>query len=171
MIRVIVTASSNLPGVFLNPGRNQRDQLRAQQNPEQADSSRQSQSEPMATRFASTRASSRGFVDRYCVNIGTKAAESAPSANRSRVRFGIVKPIRNASKTALAPNIAASTISRTSPVIAAGGNGNGNNRRPNVHTLGLGSFSFGLRLQIDSLTLAVQLEKVGYRHDARVVIL
>src|SRR5580704_9023085 len=49
--------------------------------------------------------------------MGTKADESAPSANKSRVRLGMRKPSRNASYTKPAPNSRAMTISRSSPVM------------------------------------------------------
>src|SRR5262249_59261737 len=70
----------------------------------------------VATRFASRAASCLFFVVRYSVNVGTNADDRAPSANRSRVRFGIRKPKLKASITALAPNRRLMTLSRTSPV-------------------------------------------------------
>jgi hypothetical protein len=49
--------------------------------------------------------------------MGTNAADRAPSAKRSRVRFGIRKLVRNASFWKPAPKRSAITISRTSPVM------------------------------------------------------
>ena len=49
------------------------------------------------------------------MNTGTNAALMAPSANRSRTRLGIRKATLNASIALPAPNIDASTWSRTSP--------------------------------------------------------
>ena len=51
----------------------------------------------VATRFARRAASSLLRVARYSVKVGTKALDSAPSANRSRVRLGMRKPSMNAS--------------------------------------------------------------------------
>ena len=52
----------------------------------------------VSTRFARAKAACR--PPSFCVRAytGTKAAESAPSAKRSRRRLGIRKPIRNASE-------------------------------------------------------------------------
>src|SRR4030095_4033841 len=49
------------------------------------------------------------------MKTGTNAALSAPSANKSRTRFGIRKATLNASMALPAPNIDASTWSRTRP--------------------------------------------------------
>src|SRR5262249_23705910 len=49
------------------------------------------------------------------MKTGTNAALMAPSANRSRTRFGIRKATLNASMALPAPNIDASTWSRTRP--------------------------------------------------------
>ena len=57
----------------------------------------------------------RARVSRYSENTGTKAWEKAPSANRRRMKLGILKATKNASVPPLAPNIRANTISRTSP--------------------------------------------------------
>ncbi len=46
----------------------------------------------VATRFTRRAASSLLRLARYSVKVGTKALESAPSANRSRVRLGMRKP-------------------------------------------------------------------------------
>ena len=74
-----------------------------------------SASMPPNTRSASRAAASSPSCLRVAVNVGTNAEVSAPSASRSRNRFGIRNATKNASATAPAPNRAANTISRASP--------------------------------------------------------
>src|SRR5688572_9663855 len=54
---------------------------------------------------------------RYSDNTGTNACEKAPSANKRRRKFGILKATKNASAAAPSPNIAAKTVSLTRPRI------------------------------------------------------
>ncbi len=63
-----------------------------------------------ANRRASAGSSLSSFVYR-----GIKAAVNAPSPNSRRNRFGTMNPIKNASSTIDAPNVAANTASRTKP--------------------------------------------------------
>jgi hypothetical protein len=51
----------------------------------------------VAARLESSAASFFPLVERYSVKVGTKAEDRAPSAKRSRVRFGMRKPRENAS--------------------------------------------------------------------------
>ena len=69
------------------------------------------------TRLPSRQAASRPRSVSVRVNVGTKAAVIAPSANRSRSRLGMRNATLKASIAGpvLAPNTAASTISRTRP--------------------------------------------------------
>ena len=69
------------------------------------------------TRLPSRQAASLPFSVSVRVNVGTNAAVIAPSANRSRSRFGTRNATLKASicGLALAPNTAASTVSRTRP--------------------------------------------------------
>ena len=94
--RVIFTASSNLPGTWRYPSaiRWTRTGLKITPKIQNEPTSKIS---AVATRFDKTAASLRPFWAKVCVKMGTKADESAPSANRSRVRFGIRKPSRKAS--------------------------------------------------------------------------
>ena len=97
MMRVMVMASSNFPGIGGRPSRRQkRDQRRANATPS-AHTAPTTRITAVPTRLASSAASLRPLVARYCEKVGTNAEESAPSANRSRVRFGIRKPSENAS--------------------------------------------------------------------------
>ena len=60
-------------------------------------------------------ASASPRFSRYSVKVGTKADDMAPSANRSRSRFGIRNATLKASVARPAPNSVAITCSRTSP--------------------------------------------------------
>ena len=69
----------------------------------------------VATRFDRRKASSSPLICCTCVNVVTKAADSAPSANRSRSKLGIRNAVRKASYCRPAPKSAAKTWSRTKP--------------------------------------------------------
>src|SRR5579885_3081270 len=116
MMRVMVTASSNFPGTAEKPGANRRTSAGAKIMPA-AHRLPTSTISAVATRFARRAASALPRVARYSVKVGTKALESAPSANRSRVRLGMRNPSMNASYTKPAPNRRAMMLSRSRPVI------------------------------------------------------
>jgi len=59
--------------------------------------------------------SSRLRFSLYSVKTGTKACEKAPSANRRRMKLGILNATRKASVPPDAPKIVASVISRNKP--------------------------------------------------------
>ena len=96
MMRVIFTASSNLPGTWRNPSASKRTSVGLKMTPN-------TQTTPtirisaVATRFERTAASLLPFCESVCVKMGTKAEDRAPSANRSRVRLGMRNPSRKAS--------------------------------------------------------------------------
>ncbi len=58
----------------------------------------------LRTALPSRQARSRPSVARVLLKVGTSAALIAPSANRSRTRFGTRNATRNASIESLAPN-------------------------------------------------------------------
>ncbi len=67
------------------------------------------------TRRASRNARSSPSRVSSLANVGTNAEASAPSAKKSRSRFGIRKARKNALASPAAPSSAANTISRTRP--------------------------------------------------------
>src|SRR3984893_14376428 len=69
----------------------------------------------VATLFASRHAAASPLRAIVWVNVVTNAVDSAPSANRSRNRFGMRNAAVNASMAPPPPNKAAQTCSRTSP--------------------------------------------------------
>src|SRR5262245_51706140 len=72
-------------------------------------------SSALMTLLPSRHAAARSPPASCRMKTGTNAALIAPSANRSRTRFGIRKATLKASMALLAPNIDASTWSRTRP--------------------------------------------------------
>src|SRR5207237_7684165 len=71
----------------------------------------------VATLLASRQADSSPSVAIFPENVVTKAVERAPSANKSRKRFGSRKAIKKASRYFPAPNKPAKICSRISPRI------------------------------------------------------
>ncbi len=69
----------------------------------------------VATLFANRHAASSPSTAIFFENVVMKAVESAPSANKSRSRFGSRNAIRNASRFFPAPKRPANTISRIKP--------------------------------------------------------
>ena len=69
----------------------------------------------VATLLASRHADWSPSIAIFFENVVMKAVESAPSANRSRNRFGNRNAIKNASRFLPAPNNPANTISRIKP--------------------------------------------------------
>src|SRR5439155_12058936 len=69
----------------------------------------------VATLFASRHADSSPSVAIFRENVVMNAVESAPSANKSRKRFGNRNAIRNASRFLPAPKSPAKTCSRINP--------------------------------------------------------
>src|SRR6266436_9696241 len=67
------------------------------------------------TLFASRHADSSPSTAIFFENVVMKAVDSAPSANKSRSKFGNRNAIRNASRFFPAPNRLANTISRIKP--------------------------------------------------------
>ncbi len=96
IVRVMVTASSSFPGTSAKCGTSHRTSCGAKIIPA-AHRLPTTIISAVATRFANRAASSLVRVDRYSVNVGTKALDNAPSANRSRVRLGMRNPSMNAS--------------------------------------------------------------------------
>ena len=74
-------------------------------------------SKTLNTTETSCQASFFDFFSRYSVKTGTKEPVNAPSPNRRRSKLGIIKAIKKASHTRLAPNRLALKISRKSPRI------------------------------------------------------
>ena len=91
IIRVSRTANSCLPGVLLKPLAKPSTRGEANTIPRMHNAPT-TRASVVATRFVSRMADSRVSCARRCVNTGTKALESAPSANKSRVRLGMRKP-------------------------------------------------------------------------------
>jgi hypothetical protein len=69
----------------------------------------------VATLFASRHADASPSTAIFFENVVMNAVERAPSANKSRNKFGNRNAIRNASRFLPAPKRPANTISRTSP--------------------------------------------------------
>ena len=69
----------------------------------------------VATLFANRHADSSPSTAIFFENVVMKAVESAPSANKSRSKFGSRNAIKNASRFLPAPNKPANTISRIKP--------------------------------------------------------
>ena len=69
----------------------------------------------VTTLFASRHADSSPSVAIFFENVVMNAVESAPSANRSRNKFGSRNAIKNASRFFPAPKSPANTCSRISP--------------------------------------------------------
>ena len=114
MMRVISTVSSTLPGMSANPGAIAWTMAGANHIPSNVRMPTTTAS-ALITRLASRQAAASPPRSRYCVKVLTKAADSAPSANRSRRRFGMRKAVMKASSSRPAPNKTAKTCSRTTP--------------------------------------------------------
>src|SRR5687767_13860735 len=114
--RSISTVRSNFASSARNPGANSSTRSGATMIPTTVTSARKEASVPAAP---STRSRTSSWVLRtlYSETTGTKACENAPSANRRRMKFGILNATRNASMSTPAPNIREYTMSRASPVI------------------------------------------------------
>jgi hypothetical protein len=69
----------------------------------------------VVTLFASRQAASSPLRVIVLLNVVTKAVDSAPSANKSRSRFGMRNAAVKASIAAVPPNSAAKIASRASP--------------------------------------------------------
>ena len=69
----------------------------------------------VATLFASRQADSSPSTAIFFENVVINAVDNAPSANRSRSKFGSRNAIKNASRFLPAPKSPANTISRISP--------------------------------------------------------
>src|SRR5262245_29418359 len=114
MMRVRLAVSADFPGMAANPGAIASTSDGASQIPSR-------QSPPtitaiaLVTRLARRHAAASPSRSKHCVNVLTNAAESAPSANRSRSRFGMRKAVMNASSSRPAPKQTANTCSRTTP--------------------------------------------------------
>ena len=113
---VSVVVNSSLPGVAANRGAIRLVIGQAKMIPRMTRLPVMTSS-ALITRLPRRHAASRPSRASVRVNAGTKAAVIAPSANRSRSRFGIRKATLNASiSTPLpAPNSAARTASRATP--------------------------------------------------------
>src|SRR5262245_25731249 len=70
-----------------------------------------------STRLASSQARSSPWRSSFCEKVETKAADKAPSAKRSRSKFGMRNAAMNASSSRLAPKRLVNTTSRTRPRI------------------------------------------------------
>ena len=100
--RVSSVVSSSLPGTSANSGAMSAVIGPAKRMP-RTDNVPVMTSSALMTRLPSRQACSRPRVSRVRVNAGTNAAVIAPSAKRSRSRFGIRKATLKASIAALAP--------------------------------------------------------------------
>ena len=97
MMRVMLMASWNLPGsASSHPGASRPTSTGLNTVPS-THSAPTIRITAVPTRLESSAASFFPLVARYSVKVGTKAEESAPSANRSRVRLGMRKPREKAS--------------------------------------------------------------------------
>ena len=116
MIRVRSVVSSSLPGTAAKFGTNQAVICGAITTPMMT-STIVTRTSAFITRLPTRKAASLPCVVSVRVKVGTKAAVIAPSAKRSRNRLGMRNATLNASicMLALAPNMAASTVSRTTP--------------------------------------------------------
>ena len=112
--RVRKTVSSNLPGTARYAPANRPTRGSAKMMP-RTTSAAVITMRPLITRFPRRHADSFPAVVRWRVNVGTNALLIAPSANRSRTRFGTRKATLYASVASPAPNSAARTCSRTTP--------------------------------------------------------
>src|SRR5437867_7255503 len=114
MMRVSSTVSSALPGMAAKPGAMAVTSAGASQMPARVRAPTTIAS-AFTTRLASRQAAASPSCSSRQVKVVTKAAERAPSANRSRSRFGIRKAVMKASSSRPAPKKTANTCSRTSP--------------------------------------------------------
>src|SRR5437667_2319737 len=114
MMRVSATVSSTLPGMSAKPGAMAVTSAGANQMPASVMAPTTIAS-AFTTRLASRQAAASPSCSRRQVKVVTKAAESAPSANRSRSRFGMRKAVMKASSSRPAPKKTANACSRTSP--------------------------------------------------------
>src|SRR5207248_840028 len=114
MMRVSATVSSTLPGMSAKPGAMAVTSAGANQMPASV-MALTTIASAFTTRLASRQAAASPSCSRRQVKVVTKAAESAPSANRSRSRFGMRKAVMKASSSRPAPKKTANACSRTSP--------------------------------------------------------
>src|ERR1700689_886258 len=112
MIRVRVTVSAALSGS--NPGASTATSQGAESTPMRV-IALNATAASVATLLASRQAEASFSRAAVRVNTVTKAVDSAPSANRSRSRFGMRTAMVNASMTRPPPNSAAKICSRASP--------------------------------------------------------
>ena len=114
----------NIPADRLNSGRSSASQPGAK-----TDKIKGAAKMPIAVRTSSiaanvpvtwsirSRRACRSPLALYSDRTGTNASEKEPSANRRRMKLGILKARKKASVSPLAPNIFARTTSRTKPRI------------------------------------------------------
>ena len=114
MRRVSWTVSAPMVASAKNPGAITRTRSGALATPAALVSARIAIMPPDTARSIRTK-SARLRVARYSVKTGMNAEESAPSARRRRRRFGSRKATKKASVTGPAPNVRATTMSRTYP--------------------------------------------------------
>ena len=114
MMRVSPTVSATFPGMAAKPGAIAATNVGANQMPSSVRAPTTSAS-PFTTRFASRHAACSPSRSKRCVNVVTNAAESAPSAKRSRSRFGMRNAVTKASSSRPAPKNIANVCSRTRP--------------------------------------------------------
>src|SRR5580658_8723269 len=112
MIRVRVTVSAALSGS--NPGASTATSQGAESTPMRV-IALNATAASVATLLASRQAEASFSRAAVRVNTVTKAVDSAPSANRSRSRFGMRNAMVNASMTRPPPNSAAKICSRARP--------------------------------------------------------
>jgi len=113
--RVSSTVSSILPGTEANPAANARTSHGAASQPI-AHSANSTEPSVIMSWRPNAQASSSPRRCSISVNVGTNAEDIAPSANRSRSRFGIRNATLNASVANPAPNRIAIACSRTRPM-------------------------------------------------------
>ena len=114
MIPVICVVNSSFPGTCPKPGAIQGTRRSAKRMPSRQITETVTRRKLM-TRLASRIAASGPCRSWTCVRVGTNAALIAPSAKRSRSRFGIRKATWKASTANPAPKKAAKICSRMRP--------------------------------------------------------
>src|SRR6266849_5587130 len=114
MMRVSSTVSSTLPGMSAKPGAIAATSAGANQMPASVMVPTTIAS-VFTTRLARRHAAASPRCSSRQVKVVTKAAERAPSANRSRSRFGMRNAATKASSSRPAPKKTANACSRTSP--------------------------------------------------------
>ena len=108
-------AKFNLCSLSINPGAKIMTKIGAAITPMAVITNNIAANVPLVLAISSLRSLSPRW--RYSAKTGIKACAKAPSANKRRKKFGILKATKNTSAPMPAPNNRAITISRTNPSI------------------------------------------------------